>query len=75
VFVDGCYWHGCPDHGRVPRSNSEWWTEKLRRNQARDAQTAAHLRGRGWDVVRFWAHQDPQEVADTVERLARGSSP
>lgn len=71
VFVDGCYWHGCPHHGRLPRSNREWWTEKLRRNQARDVQTAAHLGHLGWDVVRFWEHQDPQEVADVVERRVR----
>jgi DNA mismatch endonuclease, patch repair protein len=71
IFVDGCYWHGCPSHGRVPRSNREWWIEKLRRNQARDLQTAAHLRALGWKVIRFWEHQDSQEVADVVESEVR----
>jgi DNA mismatch endonuclease, patch repair protein len=73
IFVDGCYWHGCPDHGRVPHTNREWWTEKLRRNQARDLQTAAYLDQLCWDVVRFWAHQDPHDVADIVECRVRGS--
>lgn len=74
VFVDGCYWHGCPHHGRVPRSNREWWTEKLRRNQARDLQTATHLRDQGWRVLRFWEHQEPDDVADVVEDLVRAGT-
>jgi DNA mismatch endonuclease (patch repair protein) len=73
VFIDGCYWHGCPDHGRMPRSNREWWTEKLRRNKARDIQTASHLEGLGWAVLRFWAHEDPLDVARDVEARARRS--
>jgi DNA mismatch endonuclease (patch repair protein) len=71
IFVDGCYWHGCPDHGRVPNSNREWWTEKLRRNQARDVATTEHLRATGWEVVRFWEHQPPEQVADLVEQAVR----
>jgi DNA mismatch endonuclease (patch repair protein) len=71
VFVDGCYWHGCPEHGRIPRSNSEWWTEKFRRNRARDEQTGTHLRKLGWEVDRFWEHEDPSFVADAVERRLR----
>jgi len=71
VFVDGCYWHGCPDHGRLPNSNREWWTEKLSRNRTRDLQTAQHLKGLGWEVMRFWEHQDPKELADMVDRAVR----
>jgi DNA mismatch endonuclease (patch repair protein) len=71
VFVDGCYWHGCPDHGRVPNSNREWWTEKLRRNQVRDLDTAEHLTGLGWEVVRSWEHQAPEQIADLVEGRVR----
>jgi DNA mismatch endonuclease, patch repair protein len=69
VFVDGCYWHGCPQHGRLPRSNREWWAEKLRRNQARDAHTAEHLSSIGWLVLRLWAHEEPSGAADTVARI------
>lgn len=68
VFIDGCYWHGCPHHGRLPRTNQDWWAEKLSRNRARDAQTTAHLLHLGWDVLRFWGHEDPREEADIVQR-------
>ena len=71
VFVDGCFWHRCPDHGRRPSSNREWWAEKFRRNQARDVATAEHLRAMGWEVVRFWEHQPSEQVADLVEQAVR----
>lgn len=69
VFVDGCFWHGCPRHKGVPASNREWWEAKLARNQARDAETDAHLRARGWAVVRVWEHDEPSRVAEHVARL------
>jgi DNA mismatch endonuclease (patch repair protein) len=70
VFVDGCFWHGCPEHGRVPGSNHTWWTEKIRRNCQRDANTAAHLERLGWQVLRIWEHVPPRQAAFTVrERL------
>ena len=56
VFVDGCFWHGCAEHRNVPASNSDWWREKLRQNAERDAETDAHLRRLGWQVVRLWEH-------------------
>ena len=71
VFVDGCYWHGCPAHGRLPHANSAWWSEKLRRNRHRDAQTTAHLNSIGWLVLRAWEHEDPHEVARHVEEALR----
>lgn len=72
VFLDGCFWHGCPDHGMLPRSHREWWRDKLDGNRRRDAETDAHLAGLGWDVLRFWCHEDASVVADTVSaRLAR----
>lgn len=67
VFVDGCYWHACPEHGRLPTANAGWWAAKLARNVERDAETSAHLAGLGWLVVRAWEHEDPLEVADRVE--------
>ncbi len=67
VFVDGCFWHGCPEHSTVPKANREWWVEKIRANQARDRDTDAHLEGLGWLVLRFWEHDDPSAAADTVE--------
>lgn len=66
VFMDGCFWHGCPDHATQPKSNAEWWREKLDKNMARDAETTAHLVAEGWTVLRFWEHQSPAQVAEVV---------
>ncbi len=66
VFVDGCFWHGCPEHGTSPRSNSAWWRQKIATNQRRDADTTAVLVSQGWTVVRCWEHDDPVDVAEEV---------
>ncbi|MGV9233423.1 very short patch repair endonuclease [Streptomyces nigra] len=72
VLIDGCFWHGCPVHATQPKSNAEWWRQKLDRNMARDTETTAHLTAAGWEVLRFWEHESPDEVvvrvAATVER-------
>ncbi|WP_082955097.1 very short patch repair endonuclease [Mycobacterium mantenii] len=72
VYVDGCFWHGCPDHGR-PRTvaNPEYWAAKMERNRARDADTDRRLIDAGWAVVRVWEHQPPGEVAAQVEAVVR----
>lgn len=77
VFIDGCYWHGCPEHGRVPKSNRDYWSAKINRNVARDRRNDLALRSAGWDVVRVWEHEDPQDAADRVERavLSRRRAP
>jgi DNA mismatch endonuclease (patch repair protein) len=72
VFVDGCFWHGCPQHGTSPRNNAEWWRSKLDRNRARDADTEAKLRDAGWDVVRVWEHERAIDAADRIEATVRG---
>jgi DNA mismatch endonuclease (patch repair protein) len=67
VFVDGCYWHGCADHGsRVPHSNAAYWAAKIERNRARDADTDRILAESGWLSLRFWEHADAMEAADQV---------
>ena len=66
VFVDGCFWHACPDHATWPRSNSGWWREKLQTNRARDAETDELLRRAGWTVVRVWEHCDVEEALRLV---------
>lgn len=71
VFVDGCFWHACPEHSSIPRSNREWWVNKLETNTARDRQTDAHLEGLGWRVLRFWEHEDPCAAVDEVEQAVR----
>ena len=68
VFVDGCFWHGCPTHGTQSRSNPEFWAEKIRANVARDADTNRRLSDSGWTVVRVWAHESPQEAADRIKQ-------
>jgi len=69
VYVDGCFWHSCPQHGTRPKANAEWWANKLTRNQERDAETDRFLRAHGWEVVRIWEHEDPVEAADRVARI------
>ncbi|MGD1171085.1 very short patch repair endonuclease [Mycobacterium seoulense] len=66
VFVDGCFWHSCPEHGTTPRQNREWWVAKLEANRARDADTDRELRERGWSVIRIFEHEDPGVAADVV---------
>jgi DNA mismatch endonuclease (patch repair protein) len=75
VFVDGCYWHGCAEHGRTPATNTEWWVEKLARNKERDADTDRRLREEGWVSLRFWEHTDPGSAAETVSRVVRSRHP
>ena len=67
VFIDGCFWHRCPDHGTTPRSNSGYWGPKLDRNVARDRDTDCQLSDLGWTVIRMWEHDDPSTIADLVE--------
>ncbi|TNM26707.1 very short patch repair endonuclease [Streptomyces sedi] len=66
VFVDGCYWHGCPDHYRPANKRSDFWREKIQGNQIRDADTDARLREQGWTVVRVWEHESADAAAIKV---------
>ncbi|MFD0666101.1 very short patch repair endonuclease [Ramlibacter sp. MAHUQ-53] len=68
VFVDGCFWHGCPIHGTRPKSNAQFWLEKIEANRARDADTDRRLEALGWEVMRVWEHEDPQVVAPAIQR-------
>lgn len=67
VFVDGCFWHGCPEHGSIPHNNAEWWAAKIETNRARDTRTSSLLRERDWVVLRFWEHVDPVEAVDEID--------
>lgn len=71
VFVDGCFWHRCPEHGSLPKVNRSWWTEKLEANERRDRDTDTELIAAGWLVIRVWEHEDPIEAADRVEAAVR----
>ena len=69
VFLDGCYWHACPEHGHVPKTNSEFWAAKFRRNVARDREVNRALRSAGWKVVRIWEHVPISEEAASLREL------
>ena len=66
VFVDGCFWHGCPDHGTFPKNNREWWAQKLEANVKRDERTTAALEHEGWKIIRLWEHEPVNHAADRV---------
>jgi DNA mismatch endonuclease (patch repair protein) len=57
VFVDGCFWHGCPKHGHYPKGNAAFWRNKITRNKARDRRVTRALRAQGWRVLRIWEHE------------------
>ncbi|MCP2276941.1 very short patch repair endonuclease [Nocardia amikacinitolerans] len=71
VYVDGCFWHSCPEHATYPKNNAEWWAAKLAGNVARDRATDATLHAAGWHVVRIWEHEDPAAAADRVQAALR----
>ncbi|HUV02481.1 MAG TPA: very short patch repair endonuclease [Desulfobacteria bacterium] len=63
VFVDGCFWHGCPIHGTQAKANAEFWEQKIKQNQERDTDTTRQLKAAGWRVIRVWEHEDPERAA------------
>jgi DNA mismatch endonuclease, patch repair protein len=66
VFVDGCFWHACPQHATWPHANSDWWRQKLERNKQRDTETDECLKSKGWTVVRVWEHADVDVALEEV---------
>jgi DNA mismatch endonuclease (patch repair protein) len=71
VFVDGCFWHGCPEHHTIAKTNAAFWAEKVRRNRERDRETDAALTDAGWHVVRIWEHENPLDGAERVIAAVR----
>ena len=69
VFVDGCFWHRCPEHGVLPKANRDWWREKLDRNVIRDRLKDDQLASLGWSVVHIWEHEDLDEAARRLSAL------
>lgn len=66
VFVDGCFWHGCPEHGTQAKAHARFWAEKIERNKRRDEDTNRELEAAGWKVIRIWEHEDPREAAKEI---------
>ena len=73
VFVDGCFWHGCPQHATAPKTNAVWWSTKLARNVERDRETDALLADAGWSVVRVWEHEPPEDAATRVQAVVQAA--
>ena len=71
VFIDGCFWHGCPQHATWPKANADFWRTKIETNRRRDADTDERLAGAGWEVVRIWEHEDPAEAARLIAARVR----
>lgn len=72
VFIDGCYWHGCPEHGTIAKTNAEYWSTKIVTNRRRDLDTDRRLGEAGWTVLRAWEHEDPAGVAERIVAAVRG---
>ncbi|SCG69885.1 very short patch repair endonuclease [Micromonospora inositola] len=77
VFLDGCFWHGCPEHHTVAKTNAPFWAEKVATNRRRDADTNERLAAQGWTVIRIWEHEPVAEaaarIAETITAM-RGTS-
>ncbi|MBI5309500.1 MAG: very short patch repair endonuclease [Actinobacteria bacterium] len=76
IFLDGCFWHGCPEHGSIPKTNAAYWLSKIARNRERDHQTDRLLGEAGWVVVRIWEHESMEQATSRVFEalVARQSS-
>lgn len=76
LFVDGCWWHGCPEHGTEAATNAHYWGPKIEENRARDRRQVAALEAEGWTVIRVWSHEAPEAVARRVASVldSRGSA-
>lgn len=71
IFVDGCFWHGCPIHGSWPKANADFWRKKIETNKARDADTDRRLLENGWSVIRVWEHESPDDVVERIVRVVK----
>ncbi|WP_238447094.1 very short patch repair endonuclease [Micromonospora sp. 4G55] len=72
VFVDGCFWHGCPQHATWPKANAAWWEAKILKNRERDRETTRQLEDEGWTVIRIWEHEPAENAADRLVDVVRG---
>jgi DNA mismatch endonuclease (patch repair protein) len=74
VFVDGCFWHGCPEHASWPKNNAAFWKQKIESNRKRDIETTEQLRALDWKVIRVWEHEEPECASDRIARLVEEQS-
>ena len=71
IFLDSCYWHGCPEHGVMPKSNREFWEKKIKRNIERDTEVTSYYRSRNWTILRFWEHEVKQDLDGIIDRIIK----
>jgi DNA mismatch endonuclease, patch repair protein len=71
IFIDSCFWHACPQHGHIPKSNIEFWQSKLNRNRERDAETNDYYREIGWHVIRIWEHELKENFIGVIDQIAQ----
>lgn len=71
VFIDGCFWHGCHEHFIPPKTNADYWRQKIQRNRDRDKETDRILADAGWTVLRFWEHENPSDAANVIVKAWR----
>lgn len=71
VYIDGCFWHGCPQHSTLPKTNTSYWLPKLARNIERDRETDLALGDAHWTVLRYWEHEDPEDVAHKLAAVVQ----
>jgi DNA mismatch endonuclease, patch repair protein len=75
ILIDGCFWHGCPEHGTMPKHNRDYWEPKIARNRERDLHQTGLLSDAGWQPLRFWTHEGPDEISDEVLACLGAESP
>lgn len=75
IYLDGCFWHGCPDHGTMPTANREYWAQKIAENAARDRRVSDRLQTAGWNVLRLWVHNPPDKIADRIQAFVASLTP
>lgn len=73
VLIDGCFWHGCPEHFNIPKTRTEWWLEKIGGNRRRDRETEILWAQKGWTVLRFWEHESVDAVVIKIEEVLRAT--
>jgi DNA mismatch endonuclease (patch repair protein) len=71
LFVDGCFWHGCPEHATWPKANAAWWEAKILKNRERDRETTRHLEAEGWTVIRIWEHEPAENATARLLDVVR----
>lgn len=69
IFIDSCFWHGCPLHGNMPQSNKDYWEQKLKRNITRDEEVTKHYLDKEWNILRLWEHEFKEDFDGAIQKI------